>query len=154
MTFPGHMIIRGTLPTDRLPSKAIKIVHRIHFFETYKVFDIDSTGTKIQTSQQKIEEDDVENLEEAYFEASVTNITVTDAVIRVVLRNNTDATDILSLTFTSDNWWERSANIADTIKNLANRLLSVEVRVSTASSTAGAQARFNGARLVLIRRLP
>jgi len=154
MTFPGHMIIKGTLPVDRLPSQAIKIVHRIHFLEAFPSIALDSTGTKYKTARNLLESEDVDNLVAAYFEAAITNFTATDATVEVILQNDTDGVDIVSIPFTGDSFRKRVTLSVDDVKALAGKEISVRVDVTTASATSGATAGFKSAKLILIRKFP
>jgi len=154
VSIPGSEIIAKSLSTDRLVSGAIKYKRIITFLEAFPSIAIDSTGTKFRTARHLIEEHDVAHLKAAYFEASITNFTATDAEVQVILVNDTDSTDIASISFTSNSFRKRITLDVDTVKNLVNKEVSVRVDVTTASATSGATAAFRCARLILVYEIP
>jgi len=140
----------ASLKYTDLETDTIQLEIPIEFWSGYLSFAIDSTGTKITTHRYLISEELVKHLKHAYFEAAVTDFTATDATVNVVLRNNTDAVDVLYISISSDTMRTRTGDIVDDVKALAGKEVSVEVRVATASATSGATAAFRNARLVLV----
>jgi len=111
---------------------------------------IDSTGVKDSSGHFTLTSEMIKHLKSAYLEAHADAPSATDAVVVVELYNETDGAVVASISFSGAGGHSVSGDIKSDIENLAGKVLSGRINVTTASGTAGATQVFRSIVLRLV----
>jgi len=128
----------------------VQLAIPVHLLAKSVSIAIDSTGEKETCGHFKLTSELLKHLSEAYLEVLADEPSATDATVDVHLWNWTDASSIVTVSFSGAGGFKASGNIASTLKGLAGKVVNARIYVATASGTSGATQVFRSIVLRLI----
>jgi len=135
---------------EELAKFPVKLEIPVHLHAHKIAFKIDTTGVKKECGHFKLLSQALKHLTEAYFAAYLSDPTATDAEVHVELVDLDSGTAIASLTYAGEGGYKESSNIAESLKDYADKVLYGEVEVVTASATADASQTLHSITLLLV----
>jgi len=145
-----YQIPPEVIEAEDLVEKTIQIAVPVVLLGKSVSVAIDSTGVKDASGHFTLTSEMIKHLKEAYLEAQADTPSATDAAVDVELYNETDGAVVAKVTFSGAGGHLKSGDIASSLKDLAGKVLSGRINVTTASATSGATQVFRSIVLLLV----
>jgi|GEM_PF-2875465 len=142
--------IKHKVTNETLSKYIVKIAIPVPLLAKSISVAIDSTGVKEESGHFTLPAEALKHIKEAYLEAYADDPSATDAEVNVELVDVSTATVIASVTFAGEGGDKKTSNIATTLKDYSEKLISARINVTTASATSGATQTFRSIVLVLV----